>query len=171
MGAQGTLVAGGRYDGLIEQLGGPHTPAVGWAAGIERLAMLIGAPKAETPLITVIPENPESESAAIEITNSLRASGIVTDLAFRGNARKRFELAKKNNSLARLVVMKSGETGLPDRIGYQIRINEPESHDRASVSLKEVILERLEQRFKVNRFEPKELGWSPDAVLQPKNEA
>src|SRR3546814_3614803 len=41
LGAQGTVLGGGRYDGLIETLGGPHTPAVGWAAGIERLAMLI----------------------------------------------------------------------------------------------------------------------------------
>ena len=43
LGAQGTVIAGGRYDGLVEQLGGPHTPAIGWAAGIERLAMLIDA--------------------------------------------------------------------------------------------------------------------------------
>ena len=48
LGAQGTVIAGGRYDGLIEALGGPHTPAVGWAAGIERLAMLIDAPDART---------------------------------------------------------------------------------------------------------------------------
>ena len=47
LGAQGTVIAGGRYDGLIEQLGGPHTPAVGWAAGIERLAMMIDAPADE----------------------------------------------------------------------------------------------------------------------------
>ena len=46
LGAQGTVIAGGRYDGLIEALGGPHTPAVGWAAGIERLAMMIDAPEA-----------------------------------------------------------------------------------------------------------------------------
>ncbi len=46
LGAQGTVLAGGRYDGLIESLGGPHTPAVGWAAGIERLAMMIDAPEA-----------------------------------------------------------------------------------------------------------------------------
>ena len=46
LGAQGTVLAGGRYDGLIEALGGPHTPAVGWAAGIERLAMMIDAPAA-----------------------------------------------------------------------------------------------------------------------------
>ena len=42
LGAQGTVLAGGRYDGLMESLGGPQTPAVGWAAGIERLAMLVG---------------------------------------------------------------------------------------------------------------------------------
>src|SRR5690606_31559356 len=41
LGAQGTVLGGGRYDALIETLGGPHTPAVGWAAGIERLAMLV----------------------------------------------------------------------------------------------------------------------------------
>ena len=42
LGAQGTVIGGGRYDGLIEAMGGPSTPAVGWAAGIERLAMLVG---------------------------------------------------------------------------------------------------------------------------------
>ena len=48
LGAQGTVIAGGRYDGLIESLGGPHTPAIGWAAGIERLAMMIDAPDSRT---------------------------------------------------------------------------------------------------------------------------
>ncbi|HKH27059.1 MAG TPA: histidine--tRNA ligase, partial [Sphingomicrobium sp.] len=51
LGAQGTVIAGGRYDGLIEALGGPHTPAVGWAAGIERLGMMIEAPSPETPSV------------------------------------------------------------------------------------------------------------------------
>ena len=50
LGAQGTVIAGGRYDGLIEALGGPHTPAVGWAAGIERLAMMIDAPARADPM-------------------------------------------------------------------------------------------------------------------------
>jgi histidyl-tRNA synthetase len=57
LGAQGTVIAGGRYDGLIEQLGGPHTPAVGWAAGIERLAMLIDAPEAEKLDVAVVVED------------------------------------------------------------------------------------------------------------------
>ncbi|WP_204338061.1 ATP phosphoribosyltransferase regulatory subunit, partial [Proteus mirabilis] len=47
LGAQGTVLAGGRYDGLVGNLGGPETPGVGWAAGVERLAMLIPEPAAE----------------------------------------------------------------------------------------------------------------------------
>ena len=54
LGAQGTVLGGGRYDGLIETLGGPATPAVGWAAGIERLAMLIEAPEARAIDVVVV---------------------------------------------------------------------------------------------------------------------
>src|SRR3954451_15895315 len=57
LGAQGTVLAGGRYDGLIEALGGPHTPAVGWAAGIERLAMMIDAPAPERPDVAIVPRD------------------------------------------------------------------------------------------------------------------
>src|SRR3954451_17387985 len=64
LGAQGTVIGGGRYDGLIETLGGPHTPAVGWAAGIERLAMMIGEAAAEKPQIAVVVESPEREADA-----------------------------------------------------------------------------------------------------------
>src|SRR4051794_5848819 len=53
LGAQGTVIAGGRYDGLMESLGGPHTPAVGWAAGIERLAMMTTTISAEPPHVAV----------------------------------------------------------------------------------------------------------------------
>jgi histidyl-tRNA synthetase len=55
LGAQGTVIAGGRYNGLVETLGGPPTPAVGWAAGIERLAMMIDAPLPERPEFVFIP--------------------------------------------------------------------------------------------------------------------
>ena len=50
LGAQGTVLAGGRYDGLIESLGGPETPGVGWAAGVERLAMLMEEPASASPI-------------------------------------------------------------------------------------------------------------------------
>nr|WP_317617594.1 histidine--tRNA ligase [Sphingomonas daechungensis] len=55
LGSQGTVLAGGRYDGLVESLGGPHTPAIGWAAGIERLGMMIDAPAPECTTVAVVP--------------------------------------------------------------------------------------------------------------------
>ena len=168
LGAQGTVIAGGRYDGLIEQLGGPHTPAVGWAAGIERLAMLIDAPEPERPLVTVIPNEAQFEKDAIKVASALRANGIVVDLAFRGNPKRRFEIAKKNGSLATVAIRSAEGPGLPSRLGIHIRVNHPDSFDR-NESMREAILSALERDFVVNRFEPAEVGYSPDAVLQPKS--
>ncbi|MBX3560438.1 MAG: histidine--tRNA ligase [Sphingomonas sp.] len=96
LGAQGTVLAGGRYDGLIESLGGPHTPAVGWAAGIERLAMMIEAPERGI-VLSVIADDSEVEEEAQRIASSLRAHEIAVDTAYRGNSRKRVEYAKKRD--------------------------------------------------------------------------
>jgi len=104
LGAQGTLIAGGRYDGLIEQLGGPHTPAVGWAAGIERLAMLIDAPAVETPAIAIVADAPSMWNEAIRIANHLRAQGLSCELPLRGSSKRQIELAKKRNVGAILFV-------------------------------------------------------------------
>jgi len=104
LGAQGTVLGGGRYDGLIETLGGPHTPAVGWAAGIERLAMLINAPQRQDLLVAVIPDTPLVEHEAVEIASMLRAKGLAVFWPYKGNAKRRAEVAKKNNVDAVLFV-------------------------------------------------------------------
>ena len=105
LGAQGAVIAGGRYDGLIESLGGPPTPAVGWAAGIERLAMMIEAPLRDTSrLIAVVPEQPELGKEAQEIATHLRRAGWSVELGFRGNAKKRVEAAKRKGIQAILFV-------------------------------------------------------------------
>jgi histidyl-tRNA synthetase len=95
LGAQGTVLAGGRYDGLIEALGGPHTPAIGWAAGIERLAMMIEAPKPERPRLAVIADKPAQEQEAVAITAALRRGQLAVELPIGGNSKKRAERAKK----------------------------------------------------------------------------
>ncbi len=102
LGAQGTVLGGGRYDGLIETLGGPHTPAVGWAAGIERLGMLIG--EVREPKIAVIPDTPELHGDARNIAYHLRDQGFATVLAYKGNAKRRTEIAKKEGADAVLYV-------------------------------------------------------------------
>src|SRR5947207_7354764 len=88
LGAQGTVIAGGRYDGLIEALGGPHTPAVGWAAGIERLAMMIDAPPAETPAAVIVPLGERAEAVGQRLPADLRRDGIAADMAYRRNRKK-----------------------------------------------------------------------------------
>jgi histidyl-tRNA synthetase len=93
LGAQGTVLAGGRYDGLLEALGGPHTPAIGWAAGIERLAMLIDAPKVSGVDIAVVAEDTEFDTAALKLTFVLRRNGYSSEAFITGSPKKRYDKA------------------------------------------------------------------------------
>nr|WP_231708451.1 histidine--tRNA ligase [Sphingomonas populi] len=95
LGAQGTVLAGGRYDGLIESLGGPATPGVGWAAGIERLAMLVAEPVVETLDVAVVVEQDDAYASALALTAALRRAGHVTTLVASGSPRKRYDKALK----------------------------------------------------------------------------
>lgn len=95
LGSQSTILGGGRYDGLMESLGGAPTPAVGWAAGIERLAMLVGnkvEPKAD---VVMVVENDELTNRAITAIGKIRAAGHSAELMASGSARKRFDKAVK----------------------------------------------------------------------------
>jgi histidyl-tRNA synthetase len=118
LGAQGTLLAGGRYDGLIEALGGAHTPAVGWAAGIERLAMMIDPPAPEKPSVAVIPLGERAEIEAQRIAAGLRREGIATDMAYRGNMKKRLSRANASGAAYALIIgddeLDRGEAQLKD---------------------------------------------------------
>ncbi len=103
LGAQGTVLAGGRYDGLVSAMGGAETPGVGWAAGVERLAMLIAdAPESPRP-IAVVPVGGDSESAALNLAQELRRDGFTVDIGYGGNLSKRMKRANKLR--ARLAVI------------------------------------------------------------------
>jgi len=93
LGAQGTVLGGGRYDGLIEALGGPATPAVGWAAGIERLAMLIDLPEPERVAVAVVPMGEGAQALAARVLAELRRAGIGADMAYKGNMKRRMQKA------------------------------------------------------------------------------
>ena len=104
LGAQGAVLAGGRYDGLIETMGGPRTPGIGWAAGVERLSMMVGdAPEAPRPIV-VIPVGADQASKALIITQRLRKAGLNVDLGFSGNVKKRLNRANKVNAVAALLI-------------------------------------------------------------------
>jgi histidyl-tRNA synthetase len=122
LGAQGTVLAGGRYDGLIGQLGGSETPGIGWAAGIERLAMLVDEPAVEPIEVVVVPMGEAAALRASGIVAELRRAGIATDMAFRGNTKRRMQKADAasaryvlilgDDELAReIVTIKSLSTG------------------------------------------------------------
>ncbi len=100
LGAQGTVLGGGRYDGLMESLGGPATPAVGWAAGIERLGMLLGEVKSDVVELALIPENQEMEEFSFMLTKLLRSAenSISSELTFVGPYKKRYDKAKKSGA-------------------------------------------------------------------------
>ena len=104
LGAQGTVMAGGRYDGLVAEMGGPPTPGVGWAAGIERLSMLLaGVPAAPRP-VAVIPAGDAHEAAAIDVLKALRAAGLRAEIGYRGNLKRRMERANRAGSRAVVIV-------------------------------------------------------------------
>jgi histidyl-tRNA synthetase len=98
LGAQGTVIAGGRYDGLIEALGGPHTPAVGWAAGIERLAMMIDQPESETIDVAIVVENDRAGLSANVVARHLRSKGLSVELYVTGSQRKRRDRAVRKGA-------------------------------------------------------------------------
>ena len=104
LGAQGTVMAGGRYDGLMEQLGGPHTPAVGWAAGIERLAMLIDAPDAERLDVVVVVEDDRAEHLGIKAASVLRSQNFSAEVVASGSPRKRYERSQKKGAAETVII-------------------------------------------------------------------
>jgi len=113
LGAQGTVMAGGRYDGLVAEMGGPQTPAVGWAAGIERLSMLLPKSPESTAPIAVIPMGEVAEVAALSILQTLRRAGLRAEMAYRGNMKRRLERANKIGARAAIIL---GEDELNRRV-------------------------------------------------------
>ncbi len=95
LGSQSTILGGGRYDGLMESLGGAPTPAVGWAAGIERLAMLVGEKGEDRLEIAVAAEHRDRESDAAEAVAIFRRNGFHAELFAAGSPRKRYDKARK----------------------------------------------------------------------------
>ncbi|MEO0440985.1 MAG: histidine--tRNA ligase [Pseudomonadota bacterium] len=128
LGAQGTVLAGGRYDGLIEALGGNTMPAVGWAAGIERLAMLVEGLETSRPDVAMIPLGEKASLKAAEIAVELRRSGTSCEMAYKGNMKKRMQ--KANALGARLVVI-LGEDELDKR---EVSVKNLRRGDQQSIS-------------------------------------
>ena len=134
LGAQGAVLAGGRYDGLAETMGGPATASVGWAGGIERLAMLAGESVSPARPIAVVPIGPQAESAALALARDLRRRGMAVELAFHGNLSRRLKRANKvkariavllgDNELGRKVAgLRDLDTGAQSEVALDVLVD------------------------------------------------
>ncbi|MCY7340013.1 MAG: ATP phosphoribosyltransferase regulatory subunit, partial [Sphingomonas bacterium] len=161
LGAQGTVIAGGRYDGLIEQLGGPHTPAVGWAAGIERLGMLIDAPKSEDLELALVADSSDADQLCAELAALMRQAGISAALFNTGKVRKRFDRASNTGATAILAVSRAQNA--PDN-HFLIRWRPTDL--MGTYKLKQRIESILRQKFKFDRPEELIVGWGEMSRLR-----
>jgi histidyl-tRNA synthetase len=104
LGAQKTVMAGGRYDGLVEAMGGQPTPGVGWASGIERVAMMIDVGVPAPRPVAIVPIGEVAGIQAQRLTEELRRAGLAVDLGFSGNLGKRMKRADKIGAVAAVLL-------------------------------------------------------------------
>ena len=104
LGTQGTVMGGGRYDGLIEMMGGPAVPGVGWAAGVERLAMLTPEPLPPRSPVAMVPIGEAGEMAASKLAEELRDHGLAVDLGYSGNLARRLRRANRIGAFAAILL-------------------------------------------------------------------
>ncbi len=117
LGAQGTVLAGGRYDGLVESLGGAPTAGVGWAAGVERLAMLVDE-EAEERAEVGLTFQMQLADAAVAVAFQLRKAGFAVQTVFRGNPKKQFERLKDKRVQVMLMLE---ESSMSDSVKVRLR--------------------------------------------------
>ena len=136
LGSQSTILGGGRYDGLMQSLGGAPTPAVGWAAGIERLAMLVGDKGEPDADVIVVLEDDAQMASAQALISTIRKAGHSAELMATGSPRKRFDKAVKSGAETIVSLFSSDDGGLASRVrgsdDWQARIEELLARSRTS---------------------------------------
>jgi histidyl-tRNA synthetase len=132
LGAQGTVLAGGRYDGLVELMGGPQMAGVGWAAGIERLALLISEPAKPKRPIAIVPIGEQAEWIALPIAEQLRSDGFVVDLGYSGNLQRRMRRADRIGARAAVIF------GMDEIAAGTLTVRDFDSGEQTAVSRRDV---------------------------------
>ncbi|MFE1746922.1 histidine--tRNA ligase [Coleofasciculus sp. H7-2] len=151
LGAQATVCGGGRYDGLVAELGGPETPAVGWAMGLERLIILLQQLQ-EAPVPTldfyVVSRGEKAESQALQLAQKLRRAGFTVDLDLSGSAfKKQFARADRSGAVACLVL------GEEEAENQTVKLKWMASKEQSAIAQTELLgmIEELRQQIKVKR--------------------
>ncbi|BAU14549.1 histidyl-tRNA synthetase [Leptolyngbya sp. NIES-3755] len=147
LGAQATVCAGGRYDGLVTQLGGPETPAIGWAMGLERLVILLQQleqTRQSTIDFYVVSRGGKAEAQALKLAQLMRRNGFATELDMTGSAfGKQFKRADRSGAKACLVLGDAeAETGT-------VQIKWLKSGEQSAIAQSELLnnIDRLRQQL------------------------
>ncbi|MCI5049895.1 MAG: histidine--tRNA ligase [Rickettsiales bacterium] len=145
LGSQNAVLAGGRYDGLVEMMGGSDVPGIGWAAGVERLVALMQETNkadsvASAPIIALIPLGDAVQSHSLKIAQTLRNAGFVIEQGYRGNLSKRMKKADKMGATVALIL---GEDELEKHV-IQLR-------DLKSGEQKDIAIDELEKHLDTYR--------------------
>ena len=139
LGAQGTVLGGGRYDGLIGIMGGPETPGVGWASGVERCMMLLKDDVPARRPIALVPLGAEAERQALILANQIRQAGLPADLGYSGNMGKRMKRANKLNARVAVIL---GENELAKYVATLRDLDSGEQREVPLDRLIETLVER-----------------------------
>jgi len=142
LGSQGAVLAGGRYDGLVGQLGGPETPGVGWAMGIDRIALMLEQAPPQPRPIAVIAVGDEVLESTFQVAMNLRKQGIMIEFSFSGNMGKRLKRADKVNACAAVII------GTDEITAAQATVRNLDTGDQnlvAFASLKDYLVDTFKQ--------------------------
>lgn len=138
LGAQNSVGGGGRYDLLIEQMGGPRTPASGWAIGVERVQMVLGNELADSPgpdyfLVSI---GPKARAEAIELTRNLRARGLWVEMCYEDEKPgKQFKIADRLGAKKAIII---GDEELARRV---VKVRDMATGEEGFVSPEEITLD------------------------------
>ncbi|GAB5487427.1 MAG: histidine--tRNA ligase [Parasphingorhabdus sp.] len=141
LGAQGTVLGGGRFDGLIEALGGQPTPAVGWAAGIERLGMLLEEMPSDNVELAIIPMGDEATVRALSVANELRQSKFSTEMFGRGKIKKRMAKANQVGAKAAIII------GEDEIASGKVQFKDLKTGEQTGLDISQVIEKMWDLRF------------------------
>ncbi len=141
LGAQGTVLGGGRFDGLIEALGGQPTPAVGWAAGIERLGMLLEEMPSDSVELAIIPMGDDATVRALSVANELRQSKFSTEMFGRGKIKKRMAKANQVGAKAAIII------GDDEIASGKVQFKDLKTGEQTALDISQVIEKMWDLRF------------------------
>ena len=135
LGAQGTVLAGGRYDGLVEQMGGGKVSGIGWACGVERLSMLLEEDTSLPRPIAVIPVGEDTNDEAIKIAYKLRRAGYRVEHSYSGNLKKRMMKANKVKAYLAVII------GSDELASQQVTLKDLDKGEQRTVMLADLLKE------------------------------